>query len=115
MATTKLTTGLARLPVAKNPHHLLGVIYGRTLRALAKMPQDYPYRMNTESLVNKRAEFVKSTACVADLEKKIGSGHIEEVIIQADNELLLSRKILEWRSWEPLSGAAPANQWKWPL
>ncbi|QQP40809.1 NADH dehydrogenase 1 alpha subcomplex subunit 5 [Caligus rogercresseyi] len=50
-----------------------------------------------------------------ELEKKIGAGHIEEVIIQADNELLLSRKILEWRSWEPLMEPAPANQWKWPL
>eukprot|EP00096_Caligus_rogercresseyi_P016097 TRINITY_DN863_c0_g1_i1.p1 TRINITY_DN863_c0_g1~~TRINITY_DN863_c0_g1_i1.p1 ORF type:complete len:130 (+),score=44.86 TRINITY_DN863_c0_g1_i1:44-391(+) len=115
MATTKLTTGLTRLAVVNNPHHILGVLYGRTLRALSKMPADYAYRMNTEALVSKRADLVKNTPCSMELEKKIGAGHIEEVIIQADNELLLSRKILEWRSWEPLMEPAPANQWKWPL
>ena len=62
-----------------------------------------------------RAALVKNEAIVADLEKQINSGQIEEVIIQAENELKLSRKILEWKSWEPLVAEAPANQWKWPI
>ena len=52
---------------------------------------------------------------VAELETKINGGQIEEVVIQAENELNLSRKILEWKSWEPLIAEAPANQWKWPI
>jgi len=62
-----------------------------------------------------RAGLVKSEQNIADLEKKIGAGQIEEVIIQAENELSLSRKILEWKSWEPLVEQPPPNQWKWPL
>merc|ERR1719474_1343528 len=61
-----------------------------------------------------RAALVKNESNVGELEKKINSGQIEEVIIQAENELKLSRKILEWKSWEPLVAEAPANQWKWP-
>ena len=36
-------------------------------------------------------------------------------VYQAENELVLVRSILEWRSWEPLVEAAPKNQWKWPM
>jgi NADH dehydrogenase (ubiquinone) 1 alpha subcomplex subunit 5 len=62
-----------------------------------------------------RASLVKSIACPLELEKKINCGQIEEVIIQAENELILARNILEWRSWEPLEAVPPPNQWKWPV
>ena len=38
-----------------------------------------------------RANLVKAISNVEELEKKIGAGQIEEVIIQAENELRLSR------------------------
>ena len=41
---SKVVTGLTGLNVAKNPTHTLGVLYSKNLRALAKMPVDYPYR-----------------------------------------------------------------------
>lgn len=49
-----------------------------------------------------------------DIEKHINCGQIEEVIVQAENELLLARKILGWKSWEPLATEAPEIQWDWP-
>jgi len=115
MAAAKVSTNLTRLAVAKNPHHLLGVFYSKSLRALAKMPSDYAYRKHTEQIILERAEMVKTIKDVSELEKKIGCGQIEEVVIQADNELKLARKILEWKSWEPLENEPPVNQWKWPM
>ena len=60
-SAAKVTTGLTRLAVAKNPHHTLGVFYSKSLRALAKMPTDYAYRKHTEQIILERAEMVKST------------------------------------------------------
>ena len=129
-AYTKAFTGLTGMAVSKNPTHTLGVLYrygnagdnlisdkysSKNLRALAKMPLDYPYRKNTEAIINERAAIIKQSSTIEEAEKKIGMGQIEEVIIQAENELVLSRSILEWKAWEPLCEAAPANQWKWPI
>jgi NADH dehydrogenase (ubiquinone) 1 alpha subcomplex subunit 5 len=49
-AAAKITTNLACLAVARNPHHSLGVLYSKTLRALAKMPNEYAYRKQTEQV-----------------------------------------------------------------
>ena len=57
----KLTTNLTGLAVAKNAHHTLGVLYSKSLRALAKMPSDYAYRKHTEQIITERASMVKST------------------------------------------------------
>ncbi len=131
----KLTTNLARMEVARNPAHSLGVFYSKTLRALAKMPADYPYRKYTEEvsrvtlwwrcglplsflilqIINERAALVKAISCPKELEEKIGCGQVEEVIVQAENELVLARAILETKAWEPLVEEPRPTQWKWPM
>ncbi|CAL4075455.1 unnamed protein product [Meganyctiphanes norvegica] len=115
MAARKLTTGLTGLAVATAPHHTLGVLYGKTLRCLQKMPADAAYRRYTEQLTSERLAVVKTEPNVDALETKINCGQVEEVIQQAECELLLARKMLEWKPWEPLVEEAPRNQWKWPL
>lgn len=54
------------------------------------------------------------TTDVFEIEKKIGCGQVEELIVQAENELVLSRKFLSWKPWEPLQRKAPVRQWDWP-
>ncbi|XP_050733303.1 NADH dehydrogenase [ubiquinone] 1 alpha subcomplex subunit 5-like [Eriocheir sinensis] len=115
MATKKLTTGLTGLAVATHPHHMLGVLYGKILRCLQKMPSDAAYRKYTEQIVTERYNYVKTETDVNKLEKAIDSGQLEEVIKQAENELSLARKMLDWKPWEPLQQEPPQGQWKWPL
>jgi len=54
------------------------------------------------------------TADVAELERRIGCGQVEELIVQAENELILARKMLSWKPWEPLVTKPVPQQWTWP-
>ncbi|XP_026463034.1 NADH dehydrogenase [ubiquinone] 1 alpha subcomplex subunit 5-like [Ctenocephalides felis] len=110
----KATTGLTGLAVSQNPHHTLSVLYGKILRTLQKMPEEAAYKKYTESIITERAAIVQNTPDIAAIEEKIGCGQVEELIVQAENELTLSRKMLAWKPWEPLMKEAPKNQWKWP-
>lgn len=110
----KKTTGLTGLAVAKNPHHILGVLYGKILRALQKMPEEAAYRKYTEEIICERAQVLKQNSSAEAVEKQIGCGQVEELIVQAENELVLARKMLNWKPWEPLLKEAPPNQWTWP-
>lgn len=44
--------------MAKNPHHTLTALYGKTMRALAKMPPTAAYRTHTEKIITERAKIV---------------------------------------------------------
>ncbi|XP_054730313.1 NADH dehydrogenase [ubiquinone] 1 alpha subcomplex subunit 5 [Anastrepha obliqua] len=110
----KVTTGLTGLAVASNPHHTLGALYGKILRALSKMPQDASYRKYTEKVVQNRLKAVDTHKDVTALEKEIASGQVEELIVQAENELILARKMLGWKPWESLVKPQPPKQWTWP-
>ncbi|RUS87431.1 hypothetical protein EGW08_004806 [Elysia chlorotica] len=111
----KVTTGLTGLAVARHPHQTLKVLYNRILGQLEKMPADAGYRKHTSEIIKGRLQAVQAEANVAALEKRINCGQIEEVIKQAERELSLSRKMLEWKPWETLVAEAPKNQWKWPI
>ncbi|KAM9335054.1 NADH dehydrogenase [ubiquinone] 1 alpha subcomplex subunit 5 [Symphorus nematophorus] len=111
----KKTTGLVGLAVSHNPHEHLRNLYSKILASLQTMPKDAAYRKYTEQLVSERYNLVNTEPDVGKLEQKINCGQIEEVIFQAECELALSRKMSEWKPWEPLVEEAPPNQWKWPI
>jgi NADH dehydrogenase (ubiquinone) 1 alpha subcomplex subunit 5 len=111
----KKTTGLTGLVVSKDPHHSLKILYSKLLRALEKYPETSVYKQTTKKIIDHRLGLVNSEPNIAKLEEKINSGQIEEVIKQAENELILAKKLTDYKIWEPLVAAAPQNQWKWPL
>ncbi|XP_072003118.1 NADH dehydrogenase [ubiquinone] 1 alpha subcomplex subunit 5 [Engystomops pustulosus] len=111
----KKTTGLVGLAVAQNPHERLRILYTKILTTLQTIPKDAAYRKYTEQIVNDRFSAVKTESNIEKLEEKINCGQIEEVIVQAENELYLARQMAEWKPWEPLVEEPPANQWKWPI
>ena len=108
-------TGLTGLEVSKIPHHSLTVLYGKTLRALQKIPEDSVYRQSTERIVKEKLSLVEKYKDPVQLEEKMNGGILEEVILHAEYELMLARNFLEWKSWEPLMSEAPPNQWQWPI
>nr|XP_010349126.1 NADH dehydrogenase [ubiquinone] 1 alpha subcomplex subunit 5-like isoform X2 [Saimiri boliviensis boliviensis] len=52
---------------------------------------------------------------VQKLEDQLQGGQLEEVILQAEHELSLARKTVQWKTREPLVEEPPADQWKWPI
>ena len=111
----KATTGLTGLAVSTNPHHSLRILYSKLIRALDKYPDSSVYKQETKKLAEHRLNIVKTEPNIEKLEEKINAGQIEEVIKQAENEIILARKLVDFKVWEPLISNAPPNQWKWPL
>ncbi|KAM9312573.1 NADH dehydrogenase [ubiquinone] 1 alpha subcomplex subunit 5 [Gastrophryne carolinensis] len=111
----KKTTGLVGLAVSQNPHERLKILYSKILATLQAIPNDAAYRKYTEQIINDRFSAVQTERNIEKLEQRINCGQIEEVIQQAENELYLARKMIEWKPWEPLVEEPPANQWKWPI
>ncbi|KAI7900872.1 ETC complex I subunit conserved region-domain-containing protein [Cokeromyces recurvatus] len=111
---TKVTTGITGIPVHKNPRPHLIQTYNATLEALTRIPATAVYRQATEALTKQRLAIVESTEQVEEIETKIDVGQIEEIIMQAEDELKLVGKMEEWKAWEPLETPIPKGQWVYP-
>ncbi|KAG8190896.1 hypothetical protein JTE90_010321 [Oedothorax gibbosus] len=111
----KKCTQLTGLAVSQYPHRVLTTMYNKILRALEQIPAESAYRQHTSKVVEERLALVTTEPDVAKLEAKISGGQVEELILQAEKELMLARKMITWKPWQPLQTEAPANQWKWPL
>lgn len=104
---TKLTTGLTGLDVHPSPIEHLAKTYASTLSLCAQMPQGAVYRQACESITNERKSVVDrfakesvSEQVIESVERELGQGQqIEEVIIEAEDELKLAAKMLEWKPY----------------
>nr|XP_033328208.1 NADH dehydrogenase [ubiquinone] 1 alpha subcomplex subunit 5 [Megalopta genalis] len=110
----KKTTGLTGLAVNPQARENLMKVYSQVLAALAILPQESAYRRNTEAIVKERNAIVQQNTNVADIENKIGYGQIEELLLQAQDELILAQRMSSWKPWESLTEEAPSHQWTWP-
>lgn len=111
----KKSTGLTGLAVCRNPHQILSIMHNKILRCIEKMPEDAAYRKFTEQIITERQTAVQNETTVEGLENALKGGQAEELIVQAERELQLARKMLDWKPWESLIEEPPNNQWKWPV
>ncbi|OUT20331.1 hypothetical protein CAS74_004578 [Pichia kudriavzevii] len=105
-------TGLTGILQHPNPRPALISLYNATLAELkARFPPESIYRQSVENLTKARLAVVESNEVVEKIENEIGCGLIEEVIIQANEELELLKKMAEWKVWEPLEEKPLEDQW----
>ncbi len=48
------------------------------------------------------------------IEAVVKMGQVEELIVQAQDELALAQKMRDWAPWQTLTEVPPAGQWKFP-
>ncbi|EHH24084.1 hypothetical protein EGK_07676, partial [Macaca mulatta] len=94
------TTGLVGLAVCESPQERLRKLYTKIFYVLEQIPKNAAYRKYTEQITNEKLAMVKAEPDVKKSEDQLQGGQIEEVILQAENELSLARKMMQWKRWE---------------
>ena len=107
-----IPTGLAGIHQHPDPRPALISLYKLTLTAMEKgFPKESIYRQSVEALTKNRLAIVEAEEITENIEKKIGGGLIEEIIIQADEELMLAKELSGLKVWEELEEKPLEDQW----
>ncbi|EER36112.1 hypothetical protein CTRG_00851 [Candida tropicalis MYA-3404] len=107
-----IPTGLAGIYKHPNPRPALVALYNETLNVLKdKFPTDSVYRQSVETLTKNRLNIVEKEEIVENIENQIGGGLIEEVVIQAAEELNLVKELGGLKVWEELEEKPLDDQW----
>ncbi|EGV61272.1 hypothetical protein PSN45_001387 [Yamadazyma tenuis] len=105
-------TGITGLYQHPNPRPALISLYNHTLSLLdTKFPKHSIYRQSVEALTRNRLKVVEENEVSEVIENKIGGGLIEEIIIQAHEELGLAHELAELKCWEELEEKPLDDQW----
>lgn len=105
-------TGIAGLYQHPNPRPALISLYNHTLKVLNnKFPKESVYRLSVEALTKNRLNIVQQEEIIENIENKIGGGLIEEIIVQAHDELNLANEMAHLKCWEPLEEEPLPDQW----
>jgi NADH dehydrogenase (ubiquinone) 1 alpha subcomplex subunit 5 len=111
-AATGNPTGLTGIFQHPNPRPALAEVYRATLEFLHnELPDESVYKKSVANFTAKRLEIVEANEDVIDIENKIGNGLIEELLIQAADELDLAKKMKAWESWKELEEKPLEDQW----
>ena len=111
-AASGYPTGIAGLYQHPNPRPALISLYNHTLTLLdTKYPKTSIYRQSIEALTKNRLNIVESHDVVEEIENKIGGGLIEEIVVQAHEELNLAYEMAELKCWEELEEKPLEDQW----
>ncbi|XP_047329443.1 probable NADH dehydrogenase [ubiquinone] 1 alpha subcomplex subunit 5, mitochondrial [Impatiens glandulifera] len=99
MARLKETTGIVGLEVEPNARNVLIGLYTKTLKEIQGVPEDEGYRKAVESFTKHRLKVCQEEHDWEVIEKRIGCGQVEELIEEAQDELTLIDKMIEWNPW----------------
>ena len=95
----KTTTSLVGIPVHPNPLPELVQTYQATLKVVSSLPSTAVYGQAVKALTDKKLGIVNSAnGDIAQAEKLLDEGQIEQSILIAKDELGLAQKILEWKA-----------------
>mmetsp|Transcript_8125 Transcript_8125/g.15073 ORF Transcript_8125/g.15073 Transcript_8125/m.15073 type:complete len:167 (-) Transcript_8125:148-648(-) len=123
LSTVKDTTGLAGLPVIENSREVLIALYQKTLEDVeASIPKEAAYYDVVTKLTQHRLDICDSTESIYEIEDKIGTGEIEELIDEAEDELKVVGMMKDWKPWDekdthwevPAEWDAPENLYNNP-
>jgi NADH dehydrogenase (ubiquinone) 1 alpha subcomplex subunit 5 len=97
----KKTTGLVGIEVQPHGREILIKLYEKMLEELKKLEPNVEFRIWMETLLKKRLKILYETEDVFEIEEKIGRGQIEELIIEAENQLKeFIPMMIKERPWE---------------
>lgn len=97
----KQTTGMVGLEVLPSGRETLEKSVEAVLSAVKlRIPEGAGYRKVLEATYEHRMSIIRGSDNVADIETKIGSGQIEELVAQAKDELNLIPHMVSWKPWD---------------
>jgi len=102
----KESTRLTGLAVVPNAREVLVTLYERTLKMVRELIPDEnnPYREDVEAITKNRLRIVREEKLHSNIEQRIDAGQIEELIIQAEDELELIPEMAKEKPWEGPEG-----------
>lgn len=111
-AASGIPTGLTGLYQHPNPRPALISLYKHTLKFLElDFPADSVYKQSVEAMTKNRLKIVEENEINEVIENKIGGGLIEEIVIQASEELTLAKELAKLKVWEELEEKPLEDQW----
>lgn len=98
-----MSTGLSLVDVEPFPRLKLMKLYYMCLEEMKDIPDVFKYKFLCAELTKFRMNIVDETLNIREIEEKIGSGLVEELIFQAHNELRLLKIVKKWKPWNQLA------------
>ncbi len=104
---TKETTGIPGLPVVVNAREVMQGLYKKTIEDAQELPDVSGYKHYVIKLCQDRLAAVEANESVEDIENAIASGQVEELIVEAEDELKCLEMMKEWKPWD-----LPPHDWE---
>ncbi|KAI9292383.1 NADH dehydrogenase 1 alpha subcomplex subunit 5-like protein [Neoconidiobolus thromboides FSU 785] len=103
---------MTKVPVYENCVPRLKELYQTTLTKLETLPSDSFYRKATTAITLNRYNLIQQTEDPQVILEKLERLQMEQLVLEAEDELKLIDKVKEMKIWEPLTEKAPVDQYE---